>query len=356
MNQTKTPEKFKINGRPIGPDQPVYIVAEMSANHGQNYDKAVAILTAAKEAGADAIKLQTYTADTITLKSNSAPFRIGGGTLWDGRTLHDLYQEAYTPWDWQPKLKKEADKLGLDFFSSPFDSTAVEFLEQMRVPAHKIASFEVVDIPLIQQVAKTGKPTIMSTGMATLEEITEAVNAFYGAGGRQLALLKCTSAYPADPGDMHLNTISDLASRFKTVVGISDHTGGSAVAVAAVALGASIIEKHFILSRSEGGPDSAFSMEPKEFKELVDAVRIAERALGGVHYGGSESEAKARVFRRSLFAVKDIEAGEAFTADNVRSIRPAAGLHTRHLNEVLGKKATRAIEKGTPLDWKLIEK
>ena len=344
-----------IASKRIGPGQTVYIVAEMSANHSQQFEQAVGILQAAKEAGADAIKLQTYTPDTLTINSNKEYFRVGGGTPWDGRSLYDLYGEAYTPWEWQPKLKEIADDLGLDLFSTPFDHTAVDFLEEMGVLAYKIASFEIVDLPLIRRVARTGKPAIMSTGMATLGEIDEAVRAFQEAGGKQLALLKCTSAYPASPENMNLLTIPHLAEAFNLPVGLSDHTTGIAVPAAAVALGACIVEKHLALSRHIPGPDSAFSLEPHEFKEMVEAIRRAEKALGQVHYGMSQEEAKSRVFRRSLFVVEDVKAGESFSAENVRSIRPGHGLHTRHLEEILGRKASRNIQRGTPLAWELID-
>jgi len=347
---------MQIGNRQIGPRQPVYIVAELSANHNHDFDQAVKTIRAAKEAGADAIKLQTYTADTITSCSYREEFRIGGGTLWDGRNLHELYGEAYTPWEWQPKLKQVANDLEMDLFSSPFDATAVDFLEEMDVPAYKVASFELVDIPLIQKMARTGKPVIMSTGMATVEEIDEAVQAARVAGATQIALLKCTSAYPASPDDMNLRTIPELARKFDVPVGLSDHTMGIAVPVAAVALGACVIEKHLTLSRSVPGPDSAFSLEPQEFKAMVDAVRIAERALGMVHFGASPLELKSRIFRRSLFVVQDLRQGQPFNDDNVHSIRPGHGLHTRHLREVLGKHATRDIEKGTPLTWDLVAK
>jgi N-acetylneuraminate synthase len=345
---------IEIRGRRIGAGHPVYIVAEISANHHQRYEKAEQLIVAAKEAGADAVKLQTYTADTLTIDSGQPYFRVGKGTIWEGRTLHDLYGEAYTPWEWQPKLQALAESLGLDLFSTPFDDTSVKFLEQMGVPVYKIASFEIVDLPLIRLVARTGKPIIMSTGMATLEEIEEAVRTARDAGATQLALLKCTSAYPAAPADMNLRSIPDMAARFGVPVGLSDHTMGTAAAVTAVALGACILEKHLTLSRSEPGPDSAFSLEPHELKATVEAVRMAEQALGTVHYGVSEGEAASRAFRRSLFVVRDIKEGEAFDSENVRSIRPGLGLHTRHLAEVLGRRAVRDIERGTPLSWELI--
>jgi N-acetylneuraminate synthase len=330
------------------------VIAELSANHNQDFDQAVRIIQAAKEAGADAVKLQTYTPDTITIASDREYFRIGGGTLWDGRNLYSLYGEAYTPWEWQPKLKRVANDLGLDLFSSAFDDTAVDFLEKMGVPAHKLASFELVDIQLIQKMAATGKPLIMSTGMASLEEVDEAVQTARQAGASQIALLKCTSAYPAPPEEMNLRTIPELAQRFDVPVGLSDHTLGITAPVAAVAVGACIIEKHLTLSRSTPGPDSAFSLEPHEFRAMVEAVRTAEKALGEVHFGLSAKEQASRVFRRSLFVVQDMKKGESFTAANVRSIRPGNGLHTRHLPEVLGRKAARDIERGTPLEWDLV--
>lgn len=345
---------IQIGRRAIGQGQPTYVVAELSANHNQDFDQAVRIVHAAKHAGADAVKLQTYTPDTITIASDREEFRVRGGTLWDGRTLHSLYAEAFMPWEWQPKLKKVAEDLGMDCFSSAFDPTAVDFLEKMNVPAHKVASFELVDIPLIQKMARTGKPLIMSTGMATAEEIEEAVQSARQEGATQIALLKCTSSYPAPPEEMNLRTIPEMARRFEAPVGLSDHTMGIAVPVAAVALGACIIEKHLTLSRSIPGPDSAFSLEPNEFKAMVDAIRIAEKALGEVHFGLSEKEEASCTFRRSLFVVKDVEQGGVFTADNVRSIRPGNGLHTRHLPDVLGRSASQGIKRGTPLSWEFV--
>lgn len=345
-----------IGERTISSEHSVYVIAELSANHHQDFSNAVRLIEEAKRAGADAVKLQTYTADTITIRSNKEYFRVGGGTLWDGRNLHDLYSEAYTPWEWQPRLKRAADDLGLDLFSSPFDATAVDFLERMNVPAYKVASFEIVDIPLIQKIARTGKPMIMSTGMATLDEIEEAIKAARDAGALEIALLKCTSAYPAAVEEMNLRTIPELARQFDVPVGLSDHTMGIEVPVAAVALGACILEKHLTLSRSEPGPDSAFSLEPGEFKATVDAIRIAEKALGTVQFGCSPKEASSRAFRRSLFVVQDVKLGEVYTAENVRSIRPGNGLHTRHLPEVLGRHASRDVERGTPLSWELVKR
>jgi pseudaminic acid synthase len=354
--EANLPQSFKLAGREVGSGWPVYVVAELSANHQQDFDQAIRILHAARDAGADAVKLQTYTADTITLRSDKEYFRIAGGTLWDGRTLHDLYQEAYTPWEWQPKLKEIADELGMHLFSSAFDDSAVDFLEQMNVPAHKVASFELVDIGLIQKMAGTGKPLIMSTGMASEEEISEAVEAARGAGATEIALLKCTSAYPAPPEEANLLTIPELAQRFGCPVGLSDHTMGIVAPVVAVALGASIVEKHLCLRRADGGPDGAFSLEPQEFKAMVEAVRTAERALGAVQFVSGVQEANSRKFRRSLFVVENVKKGEVFTKQNVRSIRPADGLHPRHFNEVLGKRAAFDVERGTPLRWVLVSR
>lgn len=346
--------RFEINGRKIGPEEPVYVIAELSANHNQDFEQAVRIIRAAKDAGADAVKLQTYTADTITIKSDKEFFRIGGGTLWDGRTLHDLYAEAYTPWEWQPRLKRVANELGLDLFSSAFDESAVDFLESMSVPAHKVASFELVDIPLIEKMARTRKPLIMSTGMAALEEIEEAVNAARAAGAEQIALLKCTSAYPAPPEEMNLRSIATLSEKFHVPAGLSDHTMGTAVPAAAVALGACIVEKHLTTSRQLKGPDSAFSLEPQEFREMVDAIRVAHKAMGVAKFHADDSEGRSRMFRRSLFVVNDVKKGEAFTVETVRSIRPAHGLHPRHLPEIVGRLAACDIAKGTPLSWDLV--
>ena len=343
-----------IANRYIGPGHPVYIIAELSANHHQNFEEAVRLVQAAKEAGADAVKLQTYTPDTITISSRREEFQIAGGTIWDGRSLYELYAEAFTPWEWQPKLKQIANALGLGLFSSPFDETAVDFLEEMNVPAYKVASFELIDLPLIKKIGRTGKPIIMSTGMASTEEIDEALTAAREAGSPEIALLKCTSAYPSPPEEMNLRSIPELERRFKVPSGLSDHTLGIAVPVASVALGARIIEKHLTLARSDGGPDSAFSLEPDEFKAMVQAVRFAEQALGKVHFGPTRRERASLAFRRSLFVVKDMKQGETFTAQNLRSIRPGHGLHTRHLPHIIGQHAACDIEKGTPLDWKLV--
>ena len=330
-------------------ERPVLIIAELSANHNQDLGQATQLIEAAKEAGADAIKLQTYTPDTITIDCDNEYFRIGTGTIWEGQTLYKLYQEAYMPWEWQPKLKQVANDLGMDLFSTPFDPTAVDFLEEMGVSAYKVASFELVDIPLIQYIARTGKPIIMSTGMATFSEIDEAMAAAREAGSKEIALLKCTSAYPADPCEMNLRTIPDMADSFGVPVGISDHSLGIAVPVAAVALGARIVEKHLTLSRSIPGPDSAFSLEPQEFKAMVDAVRTAEKALGKAQYEMTAQEEASRIFRRSLFVIKDMKSGETFSEENVRSIRPSHGLPTKYLKEIRGKKASCDIARGIPL-------
>jgi N-acetylneuraminate synthase len=346
---------IKINNRLVGPGHPTYIVAELSANHNHDFDQAIELVRAAKKSGADAVKLQTYTPETITIDSDKEYFHIAGGTLWDNRTLYDLYGEAYTPWEWQPKLNGVARDLGLDLFSTPFDHSAVDFLEEMGVPCYKVASFEIVDLSLIEKIARTSKPIIMSTGMASLGDIEEAVQTARLAGADQVALLKCTSAYPAKPEEMNLRTIPHLAEAFEVLTGLSDHTLGIAVPVAAIALGACIVEKHFTLSRNIPGPDSAFSLEPTEFKNMVDAIRTVEGALGRVNYGISGNESKSRVFRRSLFVVADVKAGEIFDERNVRSIRPGHGLPPKYINDVLGRKAGRDVQRGTPFRWELLE-
>ena len=333
----------------IGNNKPVFVIAELSCNHNQNFDIAVKTIRAMKESGADAVKLQTYTPDTITIDCDNEYFQIKQGTLWDGKTLYQLYKEAYTPWEWQPKLKKIADDLGLVCFSSAFDKTSVDFLEKMDVPAYKVASFEITDIPLIEYMASKSKPMLISTGIATLSDIEEAVNACKRMGNDKIILLKCTSAYPAPIEDANLLTIPNMKETFKTVVGLSDHTLGSSVAIASVALGAKIIEKHFILDRNLGGPDAAFSMEPAEFKQMVKSIREVEKSLGKVTYDLTEKQKKSRTFSRSLFVVKDIKKGEMFTEENVRSIRPGYGLHPKYLSDVLGKKANINLKKGTPI-------
>jgi len=335
-------------------EEKVFIAAELSANHQQNFDIAVESIKAIKECGADAVKLQTYTPDTITIDCDNEYFQIKQGTIWDGTTLYQLYQKAYTPWEWQPKLKKIAEELGLICFSTPFDKTAVDFLEEMDVPAYKIASFEIVDIPLIEYAASKGKPIIISTGIATEEEIKEAVDACKRMNNDQTALLKCTSEYPAPIEDVNLNTIPLLEEKFKTIVGLSDHTLGSVVPVAAVALGARIIEKHFILDKKLGGPDASFSLEPHEFKKMVDEIRQVEKAIGKASFELNDKIRKSRTFARSLFAVKDIKVGELLTDENIKSIRPYYGLPPKYLKDVLGRRAKADMKKGTPLNWDLI--
>jgi pseudaminic acid synthase len=344
---------IKIADKKIGKNFPVFVIAELSANHLQNFDNAVKLIKVAKEAGADAIKLQTYTPDTITIDCANKYFQIKQGTLWDGQTLYNLYKKAYTPWEWQPKLKKIAENEGLIFFSSVFDKTSVDFLENINVPAYKIASFEITDIPLIEYVASKAKPIIISTGIATLSDIEEAINTCKSMGNDQIALLKCVSAYPTPLKDVNLRTIPNLAETFKTVVGLSDHTLGVSVPIASVALGASIIEKHLTLDRSLGGPDAAFSLEPQEFKEMVKSIREVEKALGEVSYDLTDKMKKSRELSRSLFVVKDIKAGEVFTEENINSIRPGFGLHPKYLKDTLGKIAKHDIKKGTPLNWGL---
>lgn len=346
--------KIDIGDNQVGDNNPVFIIAELSANHLQDFDLAVETIKAMNKSGVNAVKFQTYTADTMTLDVDNEYFRIKQGTLWDNKNFYQLYQEAYTPWEWQPELKKIAENQGLLCFSSPFDKTAVDFLEKMNVPAYKVASFEITDIPLIEYLASKGKPIIISTGIATLADIEAAVNACKRMGNEQVALLKCTSAYPSPLEDVNLNTIPNLKDTFKTIVGLSDHTLGISVPIAAVALGAKIIEKHFILDRNLGGPDATFSLEPQEFKAMVDAVREVEKALGKVSYELTDKMKKSREFSRSLFVVEDIEEGGVFTEKNVRSIRPGFGLHPKYLNDVLGKTAKKYLKKGTPLDWNLV--
>ena len=330
------------------------LIAEMSANHNGDFDRAVAIIHAMKEAGADAVKLQTYTADTLTIDCDGPDFIIGSGTIWEGQRLHELYGQAYTPWEWHADLFALANELGMACFSTPFDNSAVDFLEQFNPPAYKVASFELVDLGLIEYIASKGRPIIMSTGMGTREEIQDAVDVVKRAGV-PLTLLKCTSAYPSPPGSMNLRTMNDLANSFDVAVGLSDHTLGTTVPIAAVALGATVIEKHFTLSREDKGPDSSFSLEPAEFREMVDSIRIVEQALGEVKYELSEKEKSSVVFRRSLYAVADIAAGEQLTAENVRSIRPGHGLKPKFLNQLLGKTAATAIPRGTPISAEVVE-
>jgi N-acetylneuraminate synthase len=342
-----------IAGREIGPGRPPYIVAEMSGNHNGDIGRALALIDAAKAAGAEAVKLQTYTADTITIDHDGPEFRIRGG-LWDGRRLYELYQEAHTPWEWHARLFEHARAIGIQIFSSPFDPTAVELLSSLGAPAFKIASFELIDIPLIELCARTGKPLIMSTGLASPQEITEAVEAARGAGAGGVILLHCTSGYPAPASDMNLRTLQHLGEQHPVVMGLSDHTLGVTVSVAAVALGACFIEKHFTLSRAEGGVDSDFSLEPHELERLVKECREAWEALGSVRYDEVPSEAASRDHRRSLYVVADIARGEMLTAANVRSIRPGHGLPPKHLPEVLNRRASRDLARGSPLDWSMV--
>jgi pseudaminic acid synthase len=347
--------EIKIGNRVLNKDSQTYIIAEMSGNHNMDYNRAVKIVEAAKEAGADAIKLQTYTADTITLNSDAPCFQITQGTLWDGTTLHKLYEEAYTPWDWQPKLKELANSLGMDCFSSPFDFTSVDFLEKMDVSAYKIASFEITDVPLIKKVASTGKPVIISTGIATVEDIELAIKTCKDAGNENVILLKCSSAYPAPYESINLNTMVDMADKFGCIMGLSDHTMGSAVSIAAVAMGAKVIEKHLTLARTDGGVDAAFSMEPQEFKEMVEGIRNVEKAKGIVSYDLTDKQKSQRTFSRSLFIAADIKAGEVLTPENLRSVRPANGLHTKYYEELLGRKVVRDCKYGEPMSWDMVE-
>lgn len=346
---------FKIGRRIVGDNAPTFIVAELSGNHNQDYNRALELVHAAKEAGADAIKLQTYTADTITIDCDDPIFQINEGTIWDGRTLYDLYQEAYTPWDWQPRIMEEANKLGMECFSSPFDFTSVDFLEEMNVPAYKIASYEINDIPLIRKVAKLHKPIIFATGIAYPEDIRLALDICKEEDNEDIFLLKCVSSYPTPYEEVHLNIIPTLAKNYGCLTGLSDHTMGTAVAVGSIALGAKMVEKHLTLRRSDGGPDSAFSMEPEEFAKMVQDIRIVEKALGTSEYKLTPTQELEHGGSRSLFVVKDIAAGEILTPDNIRSIRPGDGLHTKHYDEILGKQAAFDLKKGTPLKWELLK-
>ncbi len=341
---------FSIGAFSIGLGHRPFVIAEMSGNHNQSLDRALAIVDAAADAGAHAIKLQTYTADTMTLDINEGAFVISDPkSLWAGRSLYDLYREAHTPWDWHEPIMLRAKERGIVCFSTPFDATAVDFLESLQAPAYKIASFENTDVALIRKVASTGKPLVISTGMASLGELDTMVETARSSGCRDLVLLKCTSTYPASPDNTHLRTIPHMRELFKCELGLSDHTMGVGAAVAAVALGASVIEKHFTLSRAEGGVDSAFSLEPAELRALVQETETARLALGHVTYGPSEAETGALAFRRSLYVVEDIAEGEMFTARNIRAIRPAFGLAPVYLDTVLGRRAASALKRGTPL-------
>ena len=339
---------ISLKNRKIGERCPVFIVAEISANHGQDFSRAVEMIRKAKECGADAVKFQTYTPETLTINHNSKYFKVKH-PKWGGQTLYQLYKKAYTPWDWFKNLKKISDDLGIIFFSTAFDKTSVDLLEEIDVPFHKIASFELVDMPLIEYMGKTKKPIILSTGMATLGEIKEAVKTAKKAGAKEIALLKCVSSYPAKPEEMNLRTIPAIERLFGCPVGISDHTMGIGVSIAAVSLGARIVEKHFTLSRKIKTPDNFFSMEPDELKQLVDSIRIVEKALGKVRFGLTEEEQKSKIFRRSLFTVKNIKMGETLSEENVKSIRPAYGMKPKYLKTILGKQARKDIKRGTPL-------
>lgn len=347
-------KEIKIGKHIISESEPAYIVAEMSGNHNMSLDRAKEIIKAASLAGADAIKIQTYTPDTITIDCDDDIFKAQS-ELWEGMTLYKLYQTAYTPWEWQKELKEYAQELGLDFFSSPFDLTAIEFLEELDVPAYKVASFEINDIPFIRRIAETGKPIIISTGIAYLEDIDLAVRTCMEAGNENVILLKCVSAYPAPFEEMNLRVIPNMAQTFECLTGLSDHSLGTETAVASIALGGKVIEKHLTLRRSDGGPDAAFSMEPEEFAQMVHQVRNVEKALGRATYELNQNQMKNRLCARSLFVVGDIKQGEIFTEENVRSIRPNAGMHTKYYGSVLGQRARCDLKKGTPMDWKYIE-
>ena len=350
-------EEFKIAGRTIGKSQKPFIIAEMSGNHNQSLERALHIVDAAADAGADALKIQTYTADTMTLDLHRGEFQIDDvGSLWKGKSLYELYQQAHTPWEWHKPIFDRARQRGLIAFSTPFDATAVAFLESLGVPAYKIASFENSDLPLIRQVAATGKPMIISTGMATVEELSETVTAARDHGCRNLVLLKCTSTYPANPENTNIITIPDMRERLNVQVGLSDHTLGIGVAVASVALGATVIEKHFTPARADGGVDSAFSLEPSELKMLVEETTRAWQSLGEVRYGTTQQEKRSIRFKRSLYIVEDMKKGERLTAKNLRNIRPGLGLAPKYLDELLGKAVTRAVKRGTAVSWDLIEK
>jgi pseudaminic acid synthase len=338
---------MNIGGFEISKEGKVFIIAELSANHNGSLDVAKETVKAAKRAGADCIKLQTYTADTLTIDSKKDDFKISSGSIWDGRTFYDLYQEAYTPWEWHKELMDTAKEEGLICFSSPFDPTAVDFLEGLNVPAYKIASFEITDIPLIEYTASKGKPIILSTGIATMADIRLAVEACRRVGNNDIALLKCTSSYPAPIEEANLVMVKDLAERFDVISGLSDHTLGATAPLVATCMGAKIIEKHFILDKSIGGPDASFSLDEKEFKEMVDAVRIAEQAAGNVDYTLTKKQKAGKTFSRSLYVVNDLKSGETITEKHVRSIRPGFGLHPKHLKDILGKTVNQDLEKGT---------
>lgn len=348
-------KSFQIAHHTLGPQSPTFIVAELSANHNQSFDLAMQTILAAKESGADAIKLQTYTADTITLNSDAELFQIKHGTIWDGTTLHQLYQKAFTPWEWHAPLKKYAEELGLAFFSTPFDPTAVDFLADLGVDCYKIASFEIHDLPLIAKIAQQGKPVIASTGIATLGDVEAAVQTLRSGGVQDLCLLKCTSAYPAPLAEVNLKTMPEYGHIFQCHYGLSDHTMGGAVSVAAVALGAQIIEKHFILDRNLGGEDSSFSMEPAEFAQMVQDIRTVEQCLGRIEFGLTQSTQISKAFGRSLFVCQDLAQGAIITEEHIRSVRPAGGLEPKYLNQIIGKKARRDLHYAEALDWSMFE-
>lgn len=348
-------KEFYIGNKRIAEDAPAFIVAEISANHNQDFNRAVEIIHAAGEAGADAVKLQTYTADTITIDCDDECFQINEGTIWDGTTLYKLYQEAYTPWEWQPRLLEIANSLGMECFSSPFDLTSVDFLEEMKVPAYKIASYEINDIPMIRKIARLHKPMIFATGVAYPEDIERALAVCKEEGNEDVILLKCVSSYPTPYEAVNLRVIPTLAKTYDCLAGISDHTMGSIVSAGAIPLGAKMVEKHLTLRRADGGPDSAFSMEPEEFAKMVQDIRILEKALGSSKYVLTDTQKLEHEGSRSLFVVKDIEEGGLLTPENIRSIRPGNGLHTMYYEEVLGKHAKHFLKKGTPLAWELID-
>lgn len=346
---------FNIGKYEISENSKTMVVAELSANHNQDYGRAIEIIHAAHEAGADAVKLQTYTADTITIDCDNEYFQLNRGTMWDGVTLHQLYKEAYTPWEWQPKLMEEANKLGMECFSSPFDLTSVDFLEEMNVPAYKIASYEINDIPLIRKIARLGKPIIFATGIAYEEDIERALLTCKEEGNENIILLKCVSAYPTPFSEVNLKVMPELSKKYDCLTGLSDHTLGSTVAVGAAALGARMIEKHLTLKRSDGGADGAFSMEPEELAEMIKNIRIIEEALGSPEYKLTPKQETERQGSRSLFVVEDIKKGEIITTENVRSIRPGVGLHTMYYEEILGKRVNTDLLRGTPMDLRYIE-
>ncbi|MEX0926721.1 MAG: pseudaminic acid synthase [Dehalococcoidia bacterium] len=347
-------EYIEINGRRVGRGYPTYVIAEMSGNHNLDFGRAIEIIHMAKDNGADAVKLQTYTPDTMTIDCDEPPFILPETNTWGGTSLYKLYQTAYTPWEWQADLIKAAREIGIDCFSTPFDSTAVDFLEELDVPVYKVASFEVMDIPLLRRIAQTGRPMLISTGMATIGQIDEAVQTVLSEGAKDILLLQCASAYPAPPSSLNLRTIPNMAETWHTPIGFSDHSLGIAAALASVALGACLIEKHVTLSRADGGPDAEFSLEPHELRELTSGVKVVEQALGSVAYGPSDAERGNVVFQRSIFAVADIKAGDKLTVDNVRVIRPGNGLAPKFLDQILGLRTGRDIKRGAPINWNVL--